>query len=101
MSITIGDVKHIAQLARIELTTHEEDKMLNELGSIIKFIDKLKELDTNGVEPTAQVTGMESITREDINPHEAGIWTDKMLDQAPKTKDGYVQVKGTLKKNGY
>ena len=72
--ITREDVEHIARLARIKLRrpegvgaptgvsglTDEVTKLTGELGSILTYVSKLNEIDTTGVEPTAQVTGLEA-----------------------------------------
>ncbi|MFH1769444.1 MAG: Asp-tRNA(Asn)/Glu-tRNA(Gln) amidotransferase subunit GatC [Parcubacteria group bacterium] len=95
--ITKTEVDHIARLARIELTDKEEEKMTQEIGAILEYFEKLKEVDTEGVEPTAHVTGSENIFREDDSPHEPGEYSKKILDQAPDKKDDFVKVKGILK----
>lgn len=64
-TITKDEVEHIARLARIRLTEEQKEKMTKELGAILTYVEKLKEVDTTGVEPTAQVTGLESVFRKD------------------------------------
>ena len=64
-TITTEQVEHIAKLARIRLTEEEKEKMTKELGAILTYVEKLNEIDTTGVEPTAQVTGLESVFRKD------------------------------------
>jgi aspartyl-tRNA(Asn)/glutamyl-tRNA(Gln) amidotransferase subunit C len=59
------DVRHIAKLARLNLSDEEVEKFSKELTSILKYVDKLQEVDTKGVEPTAQVTGLTNAFRED------------------------------------
>jgi aspartyl-tRNA(Asn)/glutamyl-tRNA(Gln) amidotransferase subunit C len=57
----------------------------------------LSEIDTKGIEPTAQVTGLESVFREDKDPHKAGLYSDKLLEQTPDRKGDFVRVKGVMK----
>lgn len=65
MSISKDQVQHIAQLARLKLTDSEVDKFSIQLSAIFEYVDLLNEVDTEGVEPTSQVTGLENVTRED------------------------------------
>jgi aspartyl-tRNA(Asn)/glutamyl-tRNA(Gln) amidotransferase subunit C len=59
------DVKYVAHLARLALTAEEEEKMAAQLGDILGYIEKLKELDVTGVEPTAHAFPMSNVTRPD------------------------------------
>jgi aspartyl-tRNA(Asn)/glutamyl-tRNA(Gln) amidotransferase subunit C len=56
MALTEKDVKHVADLAHLELTENEVSKFLPQLDSILEYMQKLNELDTTNVEPMAQVT---------------------------------------------
>ena len=69
-TLTTEQVRHIAKLARLRLTDMELEKFPRELTSILQYVDMLKEVDTSGVEPTAQVTGQTNVFREDeIRPN--------------------------------
>ncbi len=59
-------VRHITRLARLRLGEEEAVTSAKEIGSILAFVGMLKEIDTNGVEPTAQVTGLSGILRDDL-----------------------------------
>lgn len=59
------NIKYIAHLARIELSPEEQQKLSSQLGSILHYIDKLKELDVSAVEPTAHAIPMSNVTRAD------------------------------------
>jgi len=63
--LTKDQVRHIAKLARLNLTDPEVEKFTTELTSILKYIDMLGEVDTKNVEATAQVTGQTNSFRED------------------------------------
>ena len=96
-SITEKEVEHIAELARIKLTEKEQDKMTKELGAILGYIDKLKEVDTDGVEPIAHITGLTDIFRKDDNPRGPDSENIKrLMGQAPSEKSGYVKVKSVF-----
>ena len=64
--LTAAQVAHIARLARLNLTPTEIEKMAGELTSILKYVDMLGEVSTDGVEPTAQVTGLTNVLRNDV-----------------------------------
>jgi aspartyl-tRNA(Asn)/glutamyl-tRNA(Gln) amidotransferase subunit C len=59
------DVKYVAQLARLALTPEEEQKFGAQLTSVLGYIEKLKEVDVSGVEPTAHAFPLVNITRPD------------------------------------
>ncbi len=94
------DVEHIASLARLQLSEKEEDKFQKDLASVLGYIEKLKELDVAGVEPTTLGGGLDNIMRKD-EPAVAGDLetATSMLKQTPSQKDGYLKVKSILSKN--
>lgn len=59
------DIKYVAHLARIALSPGEEQKLSAQLGGILGYIEKLKELDVTGVEPTAHAVPMVNVMRAD------------------------------------
>lgn len=65
MSLSKEEVLHIAKLARLTLTDAELEKYAKQLSGILAYVDKLKEVNVEGVEPTAQVTGLENVWRQD------------------------------------
>ena len=56
MKVTEKDVTYVADLANLELTVEERQRMLKDLNSILEYIDRLNELDTSDVPPMAQVS---------------------------------------------
>ncbi|TSC80623.1 MAG: aspartyl-tRNA(Asn)/glutamyl-tRNA (Gln) amidotransferase subunit C [Candidatus Peregrinibacteria bacterium Gr01-1014_25] len=64
--LTEQQVRHIAQLARLQLTEDEVRRFPQQLTSILQYVDMLKEVDTSAVEATSQVTGLENALREDV-----------------------------------
>lgn len=87
-------VEHIAELARIGISDEEKNKLQEDLGSILDYIDKLQGVGVDGVEPISHITGLENEIRDD----EAGAPPDgkKLIEMAPDKKDGYVKVKKIL-----
>lgn len=65
MKLTKEQVNHVAKLARLGLREDEVSKFQTQLSGILDYVEMLNEVDTDGVEPTAQVTGLTNITRED------------------------------------
>lgn len=63
--LTADQVRHIAKLARLTIGDDEVEKYANELSKILEYIEMLREVKTEGVEPTAQVTGQSNALRED------------------------------------
>jgi aspartyl-tRNA(Asn)/glutamyl-tRNA(Gln) amidotransferase subunit C len=59
------DVKYVAHLARIALSPEEEQRLSAQLGNILGYIEKLKQADVSGVEPTAHAFPMVNVTRSD------------------------------------
>jgi len=65
MSLTPTQVRHIAKLARLTIRDDEVEKFAQELSAILDYIEKLKEVNTTGVETMSQITGLKNITRSD------------------------------------
>ena len=81
-NLTPAQVWHIAKLARLTLSDSEVEKFSRELTQILDYVEKLKEVKTEGVEPTAQVTGLSNITRTDTIA-ECPVGTDALLGVSP------------------
>lgn len=80
--LTDDDVRHIAKLARLKLSDAEVKKFTKEMDSILRYVEMLNEVNTENVEPTAQVTGLTNVFREDIvKPSEAT--TEELLACSP------------------
>ena len=80
------DVKYVAHLARLALTPEEEKKLSAQLGGILGYVEKLRELDVSGVEPTAHAVPLVNVTRADeIRP---SLPHEDALRNAPKQANG-------------
>jgi aspartyl-tRNA(Asn)/glutamyl-tRNA(Gln) amidotransferase subunit C len=64
--ISLEEVRHIAGLARLELTSEDEIRMTHQMNDILSYVDKLSELDTSNILPTTHATQMENAFREDV-----------------------------------
>jgi aspartyl-tRNA(Asn)/glutamyl-tRNA(Gln) amidotransferase subunit C len=86
------DVTHIAKLARIGMKDDELKKMEAELSAILGFVEKLKEVDVENIEPMAGGTSLFNIYREDEAMSKPKEQREKILRNAPKRKNDYVEV---------
>ncbi|PNU19326.1 Asp-tRNA(Asn)/Glu-tRNA(Gln) amidotransferase GatCAB subunit C [Geothermobacter hydrogeniphilus] len=85
MSMTREQVAHVARLARLDLADNELDRLAADMDAILSYVDKLNELDIDGIEPTAHAVPMENAFREDrVRP---SIGTEKALVNAPAADD--------------
>lgn len=66
MTLTVEEVQKIASLARLKLTPEEEKRYMETISAVLDYMTILNEVDTNGVEPTSQVTGLQDVFREDV-----------------------------------
>ena len=97
MKLNKQQVEHIAILARLELTEKEKEMFAGQLSSILDYVEKLKEVDTGGVEETSQVTGLINSIRDDI-VEEATIESKQgILNNAPDREDNLFKVKSVFK----
>lgn len=90
MSLDKATTQKVARLARIRLEEGEDEKYTKELNGILQWIDMLGEVDTDGVEPLANVANIELKLRED-KVSDGGIQKD-VLANAPESLQGYFVV---------
>lgn len=83
-------VLHVARLAHLRLDEGEVEQMADELSSILDHIEKISELDLDGVSPTAHVVEVQNAFRED-KPGES-LDRDKALEVAPSVERGLFKV---------
>lgn len=91
MTLTRDEVRHVAMLARLGLEPGEEDFYAEQLSAILAHIDRLREVDTDAIEPTAQVVQVGNRMREDVP--EPSLPRERVLANAPETRDGFFVVK--------
>jgi aspartyl-tRNA(Asn)/glutamyl-tRNA(Gln) amidotransferase subunit C len=94
-SITIDDVKRLAQLSALYVSDEEAEALRRQLGDILGYVKQLDEVDTTGLEPTYQVTDLENVTRED-EIIDYGVSRDDLLKNAPATENGQIKVRKVL-----
>ena len=88
--ISKEDVKHVAKLARLELTTSEIDQMSKQLGDIIEYVTQMNEVDTTGVEPMAHPLPAVNVMRDDQVKYEQT--KEELMKNAPEEEDGFFKV---------
>ena len=80
------DIKYVAKLARLELTPEEEVKMAQQLEAVLSYVEKLKEVDISGVEPTAHAFPLVNVTRPDEST--ISLSHQEALSNAPAQANG-------------
>ena len=86
MKITKDEVLYVADLARLNLDDAAIDKFAGQIGEILNYVDKLNEVDTDGVKPTSHAISLTNAFRED-EPREH-LEREKALANAPEKEDG-------------
>lgn len=88
--ISETEVRHVAKLARLELTDEEVKKYSKQLGSILEYVEKINEVDTTGVEPMPHAIPLYNVMRDDIVKYEES--KDELMKNAPYEEDGFFRV---------
>ncbi len=102
MTISQKIVEHIARLARIELNAAEKSKFEKELSAILDFVAKLNEVDVSKVEPLTGGTELVNVMRDDSLTADRrpglGASPGRLVEAAPKKREGYVEVKAVFER---
>lgn len=98
MRVTLEDVEKIARLARLELTDEEKALYRLQMDEMLGYVDQLKTLDTEGVEPTVFMAADESRLREDVQS--GSLPVEEALRNAPARSGGFFRVPKVLIKPG-
>ncbi|MDF2523892.1 MAG: glutamyl-tRNA(Gln) amidotransferase, subunit [Clostridiales bacterium] len=90
MNVTKETIENVANLARLNLSQQEIEKLTTEMAGIISYVEKLNELDTSDIHPTQHVLPIKNIFREDeVRP---SYPVEKILGNAPSSEDGCFKV---------
>lgn len=87
------ETEHIADLARLGLSGEEIEKYQKDLSAILGYIDKLKEVNIEGVKPFTHSVEISDVLRPDVKTERTEECLGKLRSQMPETKDGYLKVK--------
>jgi aspartyl-tRNA(Asn)/glutamyl-tRNA(Gln) amidotransferase subunit C len=90
-------IEKIAHLARLEVNSAEKGNLLNDMNKILSFMEKLNELNTEGVEPLIYLTDEVNVFREDEIRQETTV--EDALKNAPRHDDKYFQVARVIDKS--
>lgn len=93
--ISTEDVHHLAQLSSLQLDDTEAEALRVDLERILGYIEQLSELDTEGVEPTYQVTDLQNVWRDDV-VDDYGLGRDELLSLAPDAEKNQIKVPKVL-----
>ena len=90
MAVTVDEVRGVAELARLRFSPAEEERLTEDLNRILQYMDKLNELDTEGVEPTSHVLPLgNAFRRDEVDPSHM---VTEILDAAPQRRGRYIKV---------
>ncbi len=102
----IKDIEKLAKLSRLELTPLEKETFARDLENILEYVDQIREVVTDssslleqgsgGQNEIAEISNVYNVLREDDSPNESGLYTDKILKEAPENQDGFIKVKKVL-----
>ncbi|MDO8446192.1 MAG: Asp-tRNA(Asn)/Glu-tRNA(Gln) amidotransferase subunit GatC [Deltaproteobacteria bacterium] len=90
MTLTIKEVEHVANLARLDLAEGEAERFKGQIDAILSYVEKLKQLNTDGVEPTSHAIPVNNVFREDNIMQPLG--QERALANAPDKADGCFRV---------
>jgi len=89
--LTREDILKLAQLAKLKLNESEVEAFRTEITEILGYVEMLKDVDTNGLEPTYQVTGLANVMRPDEVKQSVATIKD-LLRNVPRRDDDYIKV---------
>ncbi len=90
--LTAKDVKHVAKLAKLRLTSAEIAKFPKQLSAVISYVRELDEVDISKTKPTSQTTGLENVFRKDRKKLDACLSQEEALSGTEKDDHGYFVV---------
>ena len=94
--LTKKDVLKLAELSRLKLSDREVEKFQTELSGILDYVEKLDAVNTDGLEPTYQVTGLKNVMRDDKEIDYGYKTDDLVVKNAPNVEKGQFKVKRVL-----
>jgi aspartyl-tRNA(Asn)/glutamyl-tRNA(Gln) amidotransferase subunit C len=94
MSISVNQVEHVANLARLDLTAEEKELFTEQLNAILQYAEQLNGLDTEGIEPTSHAIPLANVMRDDeVRP---SLPIETVMVNAPDEEDGQIKVPAVL-----
>lgn len=99
MKLSPNEVEDIAELAKLHLTEEEKERYAEELSVVFDYVEKLQEVDTDGVEITSQVTGLQDVVREDKVEDISEERKQRLIQQFPQKEGKMLKVKAVFDNN--
>lgn len=93
--IDIKDIEKLAALSRLSIADDEKASLAKEIDSILGYVEQIKDASAS-LQIDEQVPAHHNVMREDANPHESGIYTEKILEESPDRDGQYIKVKKIL-----
>ena len=90
MKLSLSEVEHVADLARLALTAEEKELFRDQLSSILEYAERLQELDTAAIPPTATVLPLANVLRPDLD--RPSLPVADVLANAPAVEQGFFRV---------
>ena len=90
MTLSLKEVEHIADLARLALTDAEKERFREQLSAILDYAARLQAIDTSAIPPTASVLPVDTVLRDDVA--RPGLRPEQILANAPDQEDNMFRV---------
>jgi aspartyl-tRNA(Asn)/glutamyl-tRNA(Gln) amidotransferase subunit C len=94
MPLTLEEVRHIAELAKLELTEEEQVRFLEQLSAVLDYAAQLRAVDTSAIPPTATVLPLRTVLRDDVV--KPSLTREDLLANAPEQEAGCFRVPAVL-----
>ncbi|NQV92908.1 Asp-tRNA(Asn)/Glu-tRNA(Gln) amidotransferase subunit GatC [Candidatus Kaiserbacteria bacterium] len=94
------NIEKLATLSHISISPEEQKELKADIDSILSYIEQIQNISLEHIkEAEPQVGELYNVMREDAEPHETGIYTKELLNEAPSVKDSYIEVKKIIDQN--
>lgn len=90
MTLSLEQVEHIAELAKLALSDEEKALYREQLSSILDYAERIQQIDTDDISPTATVLPVHTVLREDVS--RPGMPREELLENAAEQEDGMYRV---------
>ena len=91
-----SEVSRLAKLARIEIGDEETENLSHEFDAILNYFGEVKDVASEQHTNKLEYVGLSNVMREDGEPHESGMYTEKILNEVPSREGNYIKVKKIL-----
>jgi aspartyl-tRNA(Asn)/glutamyl-tRNA(Gln) amidotransferase subunit C len=90
------EIKKIADLARLEISEEESEKLAGEIDSILGYVDQIKNAEISDDGSRIESASVRNVMVEDGEPHEVGLNTKALINEVPDAQDNLIKVKKIL-----